>query len=414
MKYIYLCLAFIAVSCNLKKEEQTEDTAFELRPVIAGEYETLQLAEGVEAEMVDSCDWPYSFTVWNKSLLVGHYPHSLIGNIAKSKADKAYTPGTYLYPGELSEKQLNATAGYQTGLFPAPWGGVLMAAMPFQNGERFVKGNIWWLKDSTAVKLDALGSSSFVGLFALETAQGRAVIYYSDQGIRESYLYKFVADSGTDLSAGRVYVCDVHAGNWIPMDVEFNAVLKEKYGNNKNLLLNLNEAVHFAGIHMVDPFSCIQMDPLNGNILLSAMPEKQKTRMFGGLYQIAEAGGKYDGTYFKASSFIFAGLHLNFTHVSHFMTDSKLNIWVVSGIPEAEVGSPEYTVFGGNALMVMPRRGPQSRLMLRVAVAPGKERFSGLIIDSKKKHLYTFLISTSGKAKLLRLKGKGLSGLLDE
>jgi hypothetical protein len=50
--------------------------------------------------------------------------------------------------------------------------------------------------------------------------------------------------------------------------------------------------------------------------------------------------------------------------------------------------------------------------MLRVAVAPGKDRFSGLLLDTKKKHLYTFLVSVDGRSKLLRLKGKGIEGLL--
>lgn len=413
MNYKILIWAILALgACKVNNENEDKNAPFELKQVISGEYETLQLAEGVEAEVLDSAEWPYAMAVWKKGLMVSSYPHALIGNPEKSKATKPYSLKTLMTDIPLSADVLRSTEGYQSGIFPSPWGGMLVAAMPFKEGDLFAGGNIWWVNDSGAVKLDALGVSSFVSVFALLTPEGRAVIYYTDQGVHEGYLYKFVADQGTDFRKGKVFVCDFHAGNWIPLDVEFNAVLKEKYNNNQKLLSRLNEAVHFSGVHMVDPFSHLQMDPLNGNILISAMPQKEKDRMFGGIYQIAEVGGKYDGAYFKASSFIFAGLHFNFTHVSQFLTDFNHNIWVVSGIPSYDIGSPEYKAFGGNALIVMPRKGPQSRLMLRVAVAPGKDRFSGLLLDTKKKHLYTFLVSVDGRSKLLRLKGKGIEGLL--
>lgn len=412
-KLLWVGITLGLVSCEGKRNQE-EHQPFELKPVIAGVYETLQLSEGVESEVLDSCEWPFALAVWNKGLMATSYPHALIGDRAERKPDRPYNLQTLLNAKGLPQSSIELTSGYQSGLFPAPWGGILVGVMPFIQGERLVKGNIWWINDSSAVKLEALGKASFVGLFALQTPNGRAVIYYTDQGNHESYLYKFVADSGADLRNGKVYVCDVHAGNWIPMDVSSNVVLKEKYGNNQKLLANLNEAVHLAGVHMVDPFSWIQMDPINGNILVSAMPQKEKSRMFGGLYQLAEAGGQYDGTFFKASSFVFAGLHLNFTHVSQFLTDSRLNLWVATGIPPGEIGSPEYTVFGGNALMVMPRKGLQSRLMLRLAVAPGKGSFRGLLLDPKKRHIYTFLLSETGKAALLRLKGPAIDGLLLE
>ena len=61
----------------------------------------------------------------------------------------------------------------------------------------------------------------------------------------------------------------------------------------------------------------------------------------------------------------------------------------------------------------MPQKGPQSNLMLRVAVAPKKGKFSGLVLDKTKQSIYTTLQDQQGMAVLLKLTGSSVQQLLE-
>lgn len=405
MKHIFLIFLVLFFSCNPQESQNntSENEPYEISPVRPKLYDSLTLAADVKATVLDTAMWPYFFVHENGNFITTVNPHLLSGDKNSDKAES---------PFQLHGLQLTLPIGFQTGICSAPWGDLIIAAMPDENGNRFAKGHLYAVKNGELTKIATAGMSTFTSVLALQNKDGRAVIYYTDQSSNMSFLYKWVADSGTNLQSGKVYVANVNGGFWVPLEKNSNAVLNSTFKTPSDLLANLNKAATLTGTPMPDPLSAITLDQSNNSLLVGSMPQQDKNRLFGAVYTLFEANGDYTGLYCKVQPLVLGGLHLNFTHPYQLATDSKQNVWILSGMSDKDVEAEKYAVFGGNALMVMPRQGIQSKLLLRLAVAPGGGRFCGIVPDVKNAAVYTWLRTADGRGQLLRLTGKAIDTLL--
>jgi hypothetical protein len=143
------------------------------------------------------------------------------------------------------------------------------------------------------------------------------------------------------------------------------------------------------------------------------MPLIHKNYLYGSVDYIFENGGQFEGTSFHYKPYILAGARDYHSHLAQITIDDKNGVWICTGMSIDDIGNEVYQPNGGNAILLMPKTGVQSNLKLRVAVAPQKGRFSGLILDKKQHCIYTALQDQQGKGVLLKLTGPSVEKLLE-
>lgn len=408
-----LLIILVITACNspvIKEENNQTETNFELELIANKVYDTLTLAKGVKATFLDSLSWPSALISYKGGFVIGQNPHRLTGDLNENTTFN--NPNLKLsYYNIPKNEQINvALPGFQAAMCHAPWGGILIATTGLK---RYEKGYIYHFNNGVLTRLDALGSSCFTGIAAHQTNTGQAIIYYSDFTNKNSNLLKFVADSGVDCRKGKIYAAKLPTDGWISLARNTNSALASQYATHAELLSNINEASLIAGIQFKDAISDVQFDKSEGTINYSVMPQIKKDYLFGAINYIFEDGGKYDGTSFHFKTILLAGVGRNFSHPAQFYIDAKKSIWVCTGMSVDEVGTEQYQQNGGNAVLLIPKSGVQTDIALRIAVAPHKGRFSGLIIDKKLNCIYTTLQDQRGKAVLLKLSGPSVKRLLE-
>jgi hypothetical protein len=408
--YNLLLFLLVFVACNTPalEEDNQDEKGFELQSVPIAIYDSLRLAPGINAEILDSLSWPSTLIAYQGGLIIGQNPHRLTGDL---KPTAAHNNPTIRYYNVAEDAQIKAALpGFQTAMCEAPWGGILMATT---GKNKFDKGYIYHFFEGVLTRLDALGSSCFTGVAAHQTQNGKAIIYYSDFTSANSNLYKFVSDSGTNCYKGTVYAAKLPTFGWMNMDRDVQPLLANKYKSNTALLENVNEATRVAGYVSNYAIAAMVFDKYDGSIKYSNMPLIHKEYLFGSLDYIFEDGGLYDGTSFHNKSYILAGSKDHYSHAKLLTIDDKKGLWISTGMSVDEFSNEVYQTNGGNALLIIPQTGVQSNLTLRLAVAPKKGRFSGLVLDKKQHCVYTTLQDQQGKAVLLKLTGPSVVKLLD-
>ncbi len=233
-------------------------------------------------------------------------------------------------------------------------------------------------KDGTAQKHIALGRFSHECCTLYQLNDGRVVAYTGDDK-NDEHLYKFVSSQPNSLKEGTLYVADTVNGKWLAMDWENQAVLKNKFKDQTEVLIRAREAAKLLGATELNRPEDIEIDPITGNIFVSLTNNKGKGDNHGSILKIEEANGAFDALDFEASTYIAGGEENGFSCPDNLAFDMSGNLWMTSDMSGSAMNRPDgpYMAFKNNSLFVIPRYGKDAGKVIRVASAPRDAELTG-------------------------------------
>lgn len=238
-----------------------------------------------------------------------------------------------------------------------------------------------------AKKLIALGRCAHECATVFETPDKRAVVYMGDDA-NDQCLYKFISDKPQSLESGKLYVANTEQGKWISLDRNEQTILQQNFKSQTEVLIRLREAAALVGGTPLDRPEDIEIDPLNGNILITLTNNRPKGNHYGSILKIEEKSADKCGTEFKASVFLTGGETTGFACPDNLAFDPNGNLWFVSDISGSSMNKPPYTAFKNNGLFVVPSYGKDAGKAIQVASAPNDAEFTGPIFTPDGKNLF--------------------------
>jgi hypothetical protein len=229
-----------------------------------------------------------------------------------------------------------------------------------------------------AQKHIALGRCAHECATVVELPDGRIVVYSGDDGNNQC-LYKFISSEPRSLLNGTLYVANTLMGRWIPVSYAEQPNLQAKFKDQTEVLIRLREAVRYIGGSPLDRPEDIEIDPENGNVLVSLTNNLAKSdkNYHGSILKIMETDGRHDSLTFRSEAFLTGGLETGFACPDNLAFDRNGNLWFTSDISAAATSLPEYLPFKNNGLFVVPRQGEQAGQVVQVASAPVGAEFTG-------------------------------------
>ena len=233
-------------------------------------------------------------------------------------------------------------------------------------------------KDGSAQKHIALGrfAHECCTLYALEDNR---VVAYSGDDKNSEHLYKFISSKPNSLKEGTLYVADTINGKWLPLDWENQAVLKNKFKNQTEVLIRARAAAKLLGATELNRPEDIEIDPVTGNIFVSLTNNKDKNDFHGSILKIEETDGAFDALTFKSSTYKAGGEENGFSCPDNLAFDLSGNLWMTSDMSGSAMNKENgpYMTFKNNSLFVIPRYGEDAGKVIRVASAPKDAELTG-------------------------------------
>lgn len=233
-------------------------------------------------------------------------------------------------------------------------------------------------KDGSAQKHVALGRFAHECCTVYQLKDQRMVAYTGDDSNNE-HLYKFVSSKPNSLKEGTLYVADTINGKWLPLDWASQAVLRNRFKDQTEVLVRAREAAKLLGATPLNRPEDIEIDPITGNVFVSLTNNKKKGDYHGSIMKIEESNGDMDALTFKASNYISGGEEAGFSCPDNLAFDMAGNLWMtidISGSAMNKADNP-YTAFKNNSLFVIPRYGNDAGKVIRVATAPRDAELTG-------------------------------------
>lgn len=233
-------------------------------------------------------------------------------------------------------------------------------------------------KDGKAQKHIALGRFAHECCTLYELEDKRVVAYTGDDKNSE-HLYKFISSQPGSLKEGTLYVADTENGKWLALDWENQAILKEKFKDQTEVLIRAREAAKLLGATELNRPEDIEIDPITGNIFVSLTNNKSKDDFHGSILKIEETEGAFDALTFKASTYKAGGEENGFSCPDNLAFDMAGNLWITSDISGSAMNKEDkpYMPFKNNSLYVIPRYGKDEGKVIRVASAPRDAELTG-------------------------------------
>lgn len=227
-----------------------------------------------------------------------------------------------------------------------------------------------------AQKHVALGRCAHECATVKELPDGRLVVYSGDDSVNEC-LYKFISDEPGSLSKGKLYVANVRLGKWFSLNRADNPILQKLFKNQTEVLVRLREAAKFVGGTGLDRPEDIEIDPINGNVLVSLTNNTGKDNYFGSILKIAETDGDHTALTFKPEKYLVGGKETGFACPDNMAFDTAGNLWFTSDMSGSLMHQEPYTDFKNNGLFLVPRTGPKAGEILQIASAPSDAELTG-------------------------------------
>jgi len=227
-----------------------------------------------------------------------------------------------------------------------------------------------------AQKHVALGRCAHECATVKELPDGRLVVYSGDDSVNEC-LYKFVSSEPGSLSKGTLYVANVRLGKWMSLDRSESPILQKLFKDQTEVLVRLREAARFVGGTGLDRPEDIEIDPINGNVLVSLTNNTGRENWFGSILKIQEEGGDYTALTFKPERYLAGGKDTGFACPDNMAFDTAGNLWFTSDISGSLMHKEPYTEFKNNGLFLVPRTGPKEGQVIQVASAPSDAELTG-------------------------------------
>ncbi|MEM6320558.1 MAG: alkaline phosphatase PhoX [Bacteroidota bacterium] len=231
-------------------------------------------------------------------------------------------------------------------------------------------------KTGKAQKHVALGRCAHECATIKQLDDGRVVVYSGDDTVNQ-FLYKFVSSEPNSLSKGTLYVANVKLGKWLPLVHEENKILKKLFKDQTEVLVQMRQAAKYIGASPLDRPEDIEIDPINGSVLVSLTNNSTKKNYFGSILKIEETNGDHAALTFKPSTYLAGGEETGFACPDNMAFDNAGNLWITSDISGSLMNQEPYTPFKNNGLFVVPRSGPQAGKVIQIASAPSDAELTG-------------------------------------
>jgi len=233
---------------------------------------------------------------------------------------------------------------------------------------------------------------SMLGRFAHENAvmtlgrSGRLVVYSGDDADDEC-VYKFVSngvynpelgkENSRLLEEGTLYVADMGANKWIPLNLNKTPKLREKYKTQGEVLVNTREAAKLVGGTPLDRPEDVEIHPRDGSVYIALTNNTKHGNYFGQIYHLVEENNDHESTSFVYEIFISGGPQSGFACPDNLMFDQTGNLWVCAGISSDKINQGAYKPFGNNGLFMIPTEGPNRGKVMQFASAPVQAELTG-------------------------------------
>lgn len=228
-----------------------------------------------------------------------------------------------------------------------------------------------------AKKLVALGRCAHECATVHQTKDGRLVVYTGDDA-NDECLYKFISDKPNNLREGKLYVANTEKGEWISLVYGEQEVLQQNFASQTEVLIRLREAAKLVGGTPLNRPEDIEIDPLNGNVLIALTNNKPKGDFLGEILKIEEADNENKTSLkFTASTFLAGGEDTGFACPDNMAFDPKGNLWFTSDISGSSINLGPYLPFGNNGLFMVPSWGENKGKVIQVASAPVDAELTG-------------------------------------
>lgn len=238
-----------------------------------------------------------------------------------------------------------------------------------------------------AQKHVALGRCAHECATVKKLDDGRIVVYTGDDKADEC-IYKFISSKPGSMQEGSLYVADTDKGKWISLDIDDQPVLREKFKTQTNILTYLRLAAKTVGGTPQDRPEDIEIDPVNGHVLITLTNNTRKQNYFGSILKITEKDGKHDALEFTSQTYLSGGEENGFASPDNMVFDRMGNLWFASDISGYAMNKPPYESFKNNGLFLVMREGPQAGKVIQVASAPTDAEFTGPCFSPDGKTLF--------------------------
>lgn len=242
-------------------------------------------------------------------------------------------------------------------------------------------------KTGNAQKHVALGRCAHECATIKELPDGRLVVYTGDDAVNQC-LYKFISSEPGSLAKGTLYVANTRLGKWIPIVYEESKILQKFFKDQTDVLIQLRKAAKYLGGTSLDRPEDIEIDPINGNVLISLTNNTGVKNYYGSILKITEKDGDHAALTFKPEVYLAGGEETGFACPDNMAFDKAGNLWITSDISGSLMNQEPYTAFKNNGLFVVPRSGPQAGKVIQMASAPADAEFTGPYFSPDGKTLF--------------------------
>jgi secreted PhoX family phosphatase len=226
-----------------------------------------------------------------------------------------------------------------------------------------------------AVKHPGLGRCAHECATVAQLPDGRVVVYTGDDA-NDEHLYKFIGSQPGSLREGTLYVANLEAGRWEALDYS-RPELNRVFASKTDMLIHTRRAAKLVGATALDRPEDIEIDPINGHVLVALTNNYRRGNVYGSLLKLEEEGGDHEALRFRAETYLAGGPDTGFACPDNMAFDPRGNLWFTSDISGSQLNKGPYAALGNNGLYVVPRSGEQAGQVLQVASAPVHAELTG-------------------------------------
>ena len=201
-----------------------------------------------------------------------------------------------------------------------------------------------------AKKLTSLGRFAHECATCITSKDGRVVVYSGDDKA-DQCLYKFISDRPDSLESGELFVANLRKGQWISLDIEKQPILKANFKDQTEVLTFCREAAALVGGSKLDRPEDIEINPQNGEVLVTLTNNMKRFNFHGSILKIVEQGD-HSSLKFKAQDFLVGGHSTGLSSPDNLAFDRNGNLWVCSDMSSKQMAKPIYFPFKNNGLLL--------------------------------------------------------------
>lgn len=236
-------------------------------------------------------------------------------------------------------------------------------------------------------KLLSMGRFAHEGSTCVLARDGRCVVYMGDDQ-ENQFFYKFVSAKPGRLDMGTLYVANLEKGQWLPLDIQQNPILKKTFPNQLQVMIRTREAARLLGATPLDRPEDCDVDPVTGAVILACSNNRPAGRPYGSLLKLEEQGRDFTALKFTTSQWMMGGRESGFACPDNLCFDPAGNLWMTTDIADEDLNTPNYAFHGNNCLFVIPMKGALAGIAFRVATAPMDAELTGPCFSADGKTLF--------------------------